>query len=213
MGLPGSSVIKWSRYEEVENLIFLNWEHEAWKIYYPKQFPPEPLCSMCDLHLDSHWSVPEYPQDGNRPGTPGCILLWEDIVPATSQALCVHPRRLEGLEFSNCQVFSIHFYRLQVWRPPICPTCLEPKLASGRHGPISSFPTNFILGTVFLMLSLRALPESPWEENSYCSKNSWKFSNEVLTEETSDEINQRLHSKHNVTGCLFETEPKIFVIF
>lgn len=50
-------------------------------------------------------------------------------------------------------------------------------------------------------------------KQSYCSKNSWKFSNEVLTEETSDENNQRLHSKHNVTGCLFETEPKIFVIF
>lgn len=59
-----------------------------------------------------------------------------------------------------------------------------------------------------------------WKQ-SCCSKNSWlciiincqrKFSNEVLTEETSDEINQRLHSKHNVTGCLFETEPKIFVV-
>lgn len=119
-------------------------------------------CVLCVtftlIHTDLFQSILRM---GTPPCTPGCILPWEDIVPATSQALCFHPRRIEGLEFSNCQVFSIHSYRLQVWRPPICPTCLEPKLASGSHGPISSFPTNFILGTVFLMLSLRALLESP----------------------------------------------------
>lgn len=139
----GSSAVEQSRYYENENPIFLRTGCEARSHAVLNNFLQGHwflFVTFTLIHIDELQSVLKL---SSAHLLPGCILSGGTTPTPPHRPFISTWENWKDWNSLTFNPSPTHSWRLQSVAAPICPFCLEPKLAVRIHGPVSSLQNQF----------------------------------------------------------------------